>query len=52
VLRALLDFDVHARFIAAGFSSARAASLVGGMIIVWLKDSPQTAARTVQKRRK
>lgn len=33
VLTALLDFDVHARLIAAGFSTADAARLMAGMLI-------------------
>jgi AcrR family transcriptional regulator len=51
VLGALLDFDVHARLVAAGFTSARAASLIAGIIIAWLKESRRTTAQRSQKRR-
>jgi AcrR family transcriptional regulator len=51
VLGALLDFDVHARLVTAGFSSAQAASLVAGIIIAWLKESRRTTRQTSLKRR-
>jgi AcrR family transcriptional regulator len=51
VLGALLDFDVHARLVAAGFSSAQAASLVAGIIIAWLMENRRTPRQISQKRR-
>jgi AcrR family transcriptional regulator len=51
VVGALLDFDVYARFITAGFSSAQAASLVAGMIIAWIRQPQTTARRTAKPRR-
>jgi AcrR family transcriptional regulator len=37
VLMALLDFDIHARLIAAGFSTADAARLIAGMLTDLMK---------------
>ena len=51
VLVALLDFDVHARLLAAGFSTADAASLISGMIIAWMKGRGRTAPPTTKPRR-
>jgi AcrR family transcriptional regulator len=42
VLTALLDFDVHARLIAAGFSTESAASLIARMVACWIKERRST----------
>ena len=51
VLIALLDFDVHARLVAAGFSTPDAAALIAGMIIAWMKQGRPTKPPTVKTRR-
>ena len=51
VLMALLDFDVHARLVAAGIGTADAAELVGGMIIDWMNKG-QGAVKRVNKPRR
>ncbi len=50
VLLALLDFDVHTRLVAAGFSTADAARLISGMLIDVIKKG-QGAARQTKVRR-
>ena len=50
VLTALLDFDVHARLVAAGFSTADAARLISFMLIDAIKKG-QGAARQAKPRR-
>jgi len=50
VLMALLDFDVHARLVAAGFSTADAAHLIAGMLIDLIKNG-QGGARLAKARR-
>lgn len=51
VLMALLDFDVHARLVAAGFSTPNAAQLIAGMLID-LMNKGQGGARPVPKTRR
>ncbi len=50
VLVALLDFDVHARLIAAGFSTADAAQLMAAMLIDFMKKG-QAVTRQAKTRR-
>ena len=50
VLTALLDFDVHARMVAAGFGTADAARLIAGMLIDVIRKG-QGAARSAKTRR-
>jgi AcrR family transcriptional regulator len=50
VLMALFDFDVHARLIASGFTTAEAARLIAGMVIDFIKNGqgglhPETKSR-------
>jgi len=52
VLIGLLDFDVHARLVAAGLTTAEAASLIAGMITAWIKDRRAATRRTANTRRK
>ena len=51
VVMALLDFDVHARLVAAGFSTADAAHLIAGMLIDFVKKG-QGATRSAAKTRR
>jgi AcrR family transcriptional regulator len=51
VLVALVDFDVHARLVAAGFSTPEAASLIAAVITAWMKDRPRPARQLVKPRR-
>jgi AcrR family transcriptional regulator len=51
VVMALLDFDVHARLIAAGFGTADAARLIAGMLIDFMKKG-QGATRSPAKTRR
>jgi AcrR family transcriptional regulator len=50
VLIALLDFDVHGRLVAAGFSTEDAAHLIAGMLIDFMKKG-QGATRQAKIRR-
>lgn len=49
--RALLDFDVHARLIASGYSTADAARLIAGMLIHLMKRGQGGARRSSKTRR-
>jgi len=51
VLTALLDFDVHARLIVAGFSTADAARLIARMLIDFMKKGQGASARAAKTRR-
>ena len=51
VVRALLDFDVHARLIAAGFSTSDAAQLMADMLIDWMKKGRRETPREPKTRR-
>lgn len=50
-LLALLDFDVHARLVASGFSTANAARLIAGMLIDLMKKG-QGGSRPAPKTRR
>jgi hypothetical protein len=50
VLIALLDFDVHARLVAAGFSTEDGAQLMAAMLIDFMKKG-QGATRQAKTRR-
>jgi len=47
---ALLDFDVHARLVAAGYSTVDAAHLIAGMIIDWMKKGPSETRQAKARR--
>lgn len=51
VFTALLDFDVHARLVAAGFSTAEAAGLIAGMLIDFMKKGQGAPPRAAKTRR-
>jgi AcrR family transcriptional regulator len=51
VLVALLDFDVHARLVAAGFGTPEAASLISAVIGAWMNERPRTARQSAKPRR-
>lgn len=51
VVTALLDFDVHARLSAAGFSTADAARLMAGMLVDFIKKGQGAASRAAKTRR-
>ena len=51
VVMALLDFDVHGRLVALGFSTADAARLIAGMLIDFMKKG-QGATRSAAKTRR